>query len=306
MKRGDLDLICGDALDVLKWKPSGDGVGIFDACITSPPYFGLRDYSRKGQLGAVGHTIRRYVEDLVSLFGLVRERLRPEGVLWLNLGDTYNPKTGSLMGVPWRVANALRDDGGWVLRSEVIWHKPNAMPEGAQTRPARDHETVFLLAKNKRHTYHRGAICLPAKYAGTTVSIGPNSFDKRQKRAIGLDRHEKDHYTVKATRNRRTVWSINTVPCTLGHPAAMPIDLARVMMLASSMPGDRVLDPFCGSGTTGAACVPAGRSFVGIDLNDDYLRIAKVKIAAAEERAGTLQATAAQSGGQLGLFGGTK
>jgi len=250
----------GDVCEVLPRLP--------DACvqsiITSPPYWGLRDYGIHGQIG-LEPTLAAYLHKLVSIFAEARRILKPDGILWLNIGDGYtsgnrgwrapdkknpnramsvrpnNPpdlKDKDLLGVPWRLAFALEADG-WFLRSDVIWHKPNAMPESVKDRPARAHEYVFMLTKNEKYSFYADAVLEEAEDGGR--------------------------------RNRRTVWSINTSPTNGVHIASFPEGLVEPCLLASTVPGDFVLDPFFGCGTVGLVCQRLDRRFVGVELNPEYV-----------------------------------
>lgn len=249
------------------------GDGTFQVCVTSPPYWGLRDYAIDGQIGAETR-VEDYLADLVAVFREVRRTLRDDGTLWLNIGDSYtsggrtwrdsdekNPARGmsyraptpdglkpkDLIGVPWRLALALQADG-WYLRADIIWHKPNCQPESVKDRPTRSHEYVFLLSKSEQYRYDHEAIKEP-----TTDGNG--------------------------ARNRRTVWAINTEPYSGAHFAVFPSELVRLCVLAGSQPGARVLDPFMGSGTTGAVCINTGRDFVGIELKPEYADLARQRLA---------------------------
>lgn len=261
-------IICGDALSVLGDIPDG----VFRCCITSPPYWGLRDYGIAHQIGAEP-TLDEYIEHLVGVFREVRRTLTEDGTLWLNIGDSYtsggrtwraedtkNParamqyrpdtpeglKPKDLIGVPWRLAFALQADG-WYLRSDIIWHKPNCQPESVKDRPTRAHEYLFLLTRSERYHYDHEAI--------------------REQSTDGT-RH----------RNRRTVWSINTEAFPEAHFATFPPALVEPCVLAGSDRGDHVLDPFMGSGTVGEVCVRLGRGCTGIELNPIYAKIAVRRI----------------------------
>ncbi len=260
----DSELIAGDALHVLRTFRGG----VFRCCVTSPPYWGLRDYGIAGQIGAE-ERLADYVEELVAVFAEVRRVLADDGTLWLNLGDSYtsgnrtwrdtdkkNParamsyrpptpeglKPKDLIGVPWRVALALQADG-WYLRSEIIWHKPNCQPESVKDRPTLAHEHIFMLSKSERYYYDHEAIKEPANGSGRL-------------------------------RNRRSVWSINTDPFPAAHFATFPPALVEPCIHAGSRKDDIVLDPFIGSGTTGMVALRLGRRFVGIELNQEYVDIA--------------------------------
>lgn len=242
----------------------------FRTCVTSPPYWGLRDYSvaRAEQIGAED-SLDTYIQNLVRVFRSVSRVLSDDGTLWLNLGDSYtsgnrtwrapdrkNParsmeyrpptpdglKPKDLIGVPWRVAFALQA-AGWFLRSDIIWHKPNCQPESVRDRPTQAHEYLFLFSKSLKYRY--------------------NSSSVLERTADG-----------KGLRNRRSVWSISTEPMPEAHFATFPAALVEPCILAGSDPGDWVLDPFFGSGTVGVAANRLGRPFVGIDINLDYGRIA--------------------------------
>lgn len=232
-------------------------------CVTSPPYWSLRDYNIKGQIG-LEDSVYQYINTLVTVFREVRRVLKDDGTLWLNIGDSYTSggrtwrapdkknqaramsmrpdtpeglKPKDLVGVPWRLAFALQQDG-WYLRSDIIWHKPNAMPESVKDRPTRSHEYIFLFSKSERYYYDNLAI-----------------------------REENG-------RNRRTVWHIHTQPYKEAHFAVFPPALVEPCVLAGSRPGDYVLDPFLGSGTTAAVCQDLERKYVGIELNPEYVQIA--------------------------------
>ena len=275
--------------------------------VTSPPYFGLRDYGEDAQIGAE-ESLLVYVEKLVSVFHSLRRTLSDDGTLWLNLGDSYarNPAKGftgtmngrnvprmgynggnmaspdvpekNLLGVPWRVALALQDDG-WILRSDIIWAKPNPMPESVEDRPTKSHEHLFLFAKSPRYYYDAEAIREPASMgaAGSRFDTGKTArhqLDRAQKRppkqGYAADGEHRDN-TDAETRNKRDVWTIPTVPFAESHFAVYPPELVRPCVRAGSRVGDTVLDPFSGSGTTGMVARQEGRKYIGIDLNRDYL-----------------------------------
>lgn len=261
----DSTIIEGDSLHVIARLPAN-----FAQCvITSPPYWGLRDYEIEGQIG-LEPTLDQFLNHLVEVFSEVKRVLRDDGTLWLNIGDSYtsgnrgyrapdkkNParamsvrpdtpeglKPKDLIGVPWRLAFKLQDDG-WFLRSDIVWHKPNAMPESVKDRPTRAHEYLFLLTKSERYYYDHAAI----------------------REANG--------------RNRRTVWSINTQGFAGAHFATFPPGLIEPCILASTKPGDYVLDPFFGSGTVGVVSQEHGRKYVGIELNPEYVAMASDRLRA--------------------------
>lgn len=284
----------GDALAVLR-RMEPESV---DCIVTSPPYFGLRDYGEDGQIGAESSPTE-YVETLRAVFAEALRVLAPDGTLWLNLGDSYSAKRSyqvtqskaqqsemsapydttadrpakNLLGVPWRVAFALQDDG-WTLRSEIIWHKPNAMPQSVKDRPTTGHEHVFLLTKSPRYFYASDAIAEPL--SPITVSDFKRRRATDNKGTHGdvradLARDRADYIPANGRRNARTVWSINTQAFASGHFATFPEELPERCILAGCKPGGTVLDPFSGSGTTGLVAGKHGRKYVGVDLNSDYL-----------------------------------
>ncbi|PFG17216.1 site-specific DNA-methyltransferase (cytosine-N4-specific) [Propionicimonas paludicola] len=298
-------LFHGDALAVLRELPDAS----VDCCVTSPPYFGLRDYGVAGQIGAEASPAE-FVAVLVAVFAEVRRVLADDGTLWLNLGDSYARQGGSgrgsgsmlegrkhglaqekndtrrrkpgvvlpeknLLGVPWRTAFALQDDG-WILRNDIIWAKPNGMPESVTDRLSTKHEHLFLFAKSRRYWFDLDLI----KVASTGEAPGnkPNTLaayadatgtEKGARRWGGnpgstlLEVHEK--------RNPGDVWAIATQPFSEAHFATFPVEIPRRAIAAGCKPGGIVLDPFSGSGTTGLAAAELGRRYVGIDLNSDYL-----------------------------------
>ena len=301
-------VIEGDSRAVLATLPEAS----VQCCVTSPPYFGLRDYGHAGQIG-LESTPDAYVAELVALFREVRRVLMDDGTLWLNLGDSYyNYRPGSyddnrghsfgasredgkrgmpsdpstnkrgtvinglkekdLIGIPWRVAFALQADG-WYLRSDIIWHKPNPMPESVTDRPTKAHEYVFLLTKSARYYYDAAAIA--------EEGVDPNR--QRNDRIGGANGHTVRHSvggvmgaTVK--RNARTVWAITTQPFSGAHFATMPPELAERCIRAGSQRGDAVLDPFGGAGTTGLVADRLGRYATLIELNPAYAELARQRI----------------------------
>lgn len=315
----------GDALEVTRALEAGS----VDCVVTSPPYFGLRDYGVDGQLGAEASPAE-YVERLRDLFAEIRRVLADNGTVWLNLGDSYAASRGqgnvgcglqggprpsfredgsevspsrvgldygvpnkSLLGIPWRVAFALQADG-WVLRNDIIWSKPNAMPESVGDRLSSRHEHVFLLTKGRRYWFDLEPIREPLAptslarlaqrvddQAGSTRANGGTRADRPMK-AVGNvppghagpknGGPTSDRLASSAGgRNPGDVWSISTQPFGGAHFATMPPPLAERCVLAGCRPGGTVLDPFSGSGTTGMAAAKHGRRYVGIDLNADYL-----------------------------------
>ena len=256
-------LLHGDALTQARTLETGS----VQTIVTSPPYFGLRDYGETGQMGAEA-SVAEYVANMVDLFRELRRALADDGTLWLNLGDSYG-LSKSLEGIPWRVALALREDG-WVLRSDIIWHKPNPMPESVTDRPTKAHEYLFLLAKSPKYFYDSEAIKEKSHEAGRVVK----EYKTDAKRAgKGEDQRTapRGGMVVADLKNKRTVWTVGNVAFAAAHFAVYPPELIRPCILAGSRPGDTVLDPFSGSGTTGMVSTQEGRNYVGIDLNSDYL-----------------------------------
>ena len=263
-------IVCGRATDALDLLPAGS----VQTVVTSPPYWSLRDYDVSQQIGC-DDGLGEYVKSIVVAFDQIRRVLTDDGTVWLNVGDSYTSgnrkyrapdrknraramsvrpptpvglKPKDLIGVPWRLAFALQD-AGWWLRSEVIWYKPNAHPESVRDRPTKAHETVFLLSKSQDYFYDVSAV------------TGPNG------------------------RRLRTMWDINTEPRRResggidDHPAVMPMALARRCIRITSRPGDVVLDPYAGSGTTLLAAKELGRNWVGIELKPEYVELIKRRIA---------------------------
>jgi DNA modification methylase len=278
-------------------------------CVTSPPYFGLRDYGVDGQLG-LEQSPDEYVAAMVDVFRAVRDVLADDGTLWLNIGDSYASgnratrdtdaklaqrgmsvrprdaegiKPKDLIGVPWMLAFALRADG-WYLRSDIVWAKGNPMPESVTDRPTRSHEYVFLLSKSDRYFYDHEAVKEPA------VSDHPsgNGFKRdarlSYKDAAGARGNDAQWDGVGGKRNRRTVWNVNTKPYKGAHFAVFPPALIEPCVLAGSRPGDVVLDPFIGSGTTAAVAIEHGRRLIGCELNSAYEPLQAERIAAARAR----------------------
>ena len=242
----------GDALEVLRGLPSES----VHCCITSPPYWGLRDYGVEGQIG-LKQTLQEYVEALVEVFREVRRVLRLDGTLWLNLGDSYAGSWGSasglkpkdLVGVPWRVAFALQADG-WYLRSDIIWHKPNSMPESVTDRPTKAHEYIFLLAKSRRYFYDADAIREPhAEASIARWSDGGEDTDNTKYRkerpdtSVGNLRNGSNPLHP-AGRNKRSVWTVSTKPFPEAHFAVYPPDLIEPCILAGTSP---MACPHCGA-----------------------------------------------------------
>lgn len=303
-------LLLGDALEQLRTLSAGS----VDCIVTSPPYYGLRDYGTDGQYG-LEPTPAAYVETMRALFAEARRVLADDGTLWLNLGDSYvcSPKgsesktdglggrsnhlttpAGSggknggglaakqLLGIPWRTAFALQDDG-WILRNEIVWHKPNAMPESVRDRLSSRHEHLFLFAKSERYAFDLDPIREPhtmrpqRRPSGhkTRQKLGvlpAQTFSTSQRDEPGVDGHP-------LGRNPGDVWAIPTRPYPAAHFAVFPIDLPIRCIKAGCRPGGTVLDPFSGSGTTGAAARQLDRRYIGIDLNPAYHDLARERFA---------------------------
>lgn len=250
-----------------------------DCCVTSPPYWGLRDYCNASQLGNE-NTPEEYILKMVKVFREVRRVLKNNGTLWLNIGDTYT-KQKQLTGIPWRLAFALQNDG-WILRQDIIWHKPNAMPESVKDRCTKSHEYVFLMSKSKDYYFDYQSIKQEA------VSEKPAS-NVRGKYIDAYNNGKEEHRTKSGLlalkgikwekRNRRSVWSISTQPFPGSHFAVMPENLVEPCVLAGCIKGGTVLDPFAGSGTVGVIAKKQGKNFIGIELNPDFANIAKERIA---------------------------
>ncbi len=263
----------GNNIDVLKTLPDES----VDCVVTSPPYWGLRDYNQEDQLG-LEETPEEFVENLVKVFTEVKRVLKSTGTLWLNLGDSYYNK--SLAGTPFRVAFALQADG-WYLRQDIIWNKPNPMPESVQDRCTKAHEYIFLLSKSSKYFYDIDAIREPL--AESSIGRLKQNIDKQ----VGTTRANggaKTNGNFKATgsiekgANKRSVWTITTKPYKEAHFATFPIELPTYCIKAGCPEGGIVLDPFMGSGTTGLAAQEQGRNYVGIDLNPEYIEIAERRL----------------------------
>jgi DNA modification methylase len=303
---GDVRIWHGDVVECLREMPDG----IAQTCVTSPPYWGLRDYGEADQIG-LEPTPDEYVSRIVEVFREVRRVLRDDGTLWLNLGDSYSGsgagggtsgdlphhmnnnamksrptanklqgiKPKDLVGIPWRIAFALQADG-WYLRSDIIWHKPNPMPESVTDRPTKAHEYVFLFAKSAKYFYDAEAIKEDAKYPNDKRrpigSEGAWNIDGRRRGENGGGKPY-DHDTSKS--NARSVWRIATKPYAEAHFATFPIELPERCIKAGSREGDTVLDPFMGSGTTAWVARHLGRHAIGVELNADYITIARKRLA---------------------------
>ncbi|MFN3333880.1 MAG: DNA-methyltransferase [Caldilinea sp.] len=287
-------VIAGDIRVVAPSLPND----FFQAIVTSPPYFGHRNYSGFPNPSEIGQEEdpAQYVANLVAVFRVLHDKLKPNGLLWLNLGDSYRDK--SLLGIPWRVALALQEDG-WVLRSDIIWYKPNAMPSSVKDRPTTDHEYVFMLARNPSYYYNADAIREPhvtftkkSKMRGGRNHFGkPGGTPEAGKNTGNSNLHDGrwDQAFHPLGRNRRTVWEIPLSKSRNAHFAVYPEKLAELCILASTSEGDFVLDPFTGSGTTGVVACRLQRRFVGVELSNHYQAMAQQRIEAITAQLGLFQ-----------------
>lgn len=342
------EILQGDSLTILRTLPDES----VNCCVTSPPYWGLRDYGTATWVGGdaecdhvetlnkhagqradrnqegykkqykntcakcgairqdrqlgLEKTPEEYVANMVEVFREVRRVLTKDGTLWLNLGDSYYPHNGSrgnvhdggdtlkrrdnkyqpaprfndcglkgkdLVGIPWRVAFALQADGWW-LRQDLIWHKPNPMPESVTDRCTKAHEYVFLMSKSARYYYDADAIKEPAVRAGDINNATEQHCEYAMHRCI----------TVAEKRNKRSVWTVTTKPFKEAHFATFPRDLIRPMIQAGCPEGGVVLDPFMGAGTTALVAEKHNRQWIGIELNPEYIKIANERLAKAREQ----------------------
>lgn len=263
--------LIGDCRETLKALPHGS----VHCCVTSPPYFGLRDYGMADQIG-VEQTPQAFVNELVAVLREVRRTLRDDGTLWLNLGDSYS-KTKQLIGIPWRVAFALQDDG-WVLRQEIIWHKPNAMPDGSKDRCNRAHEHIFLLSKNTKYFFDSDAIREPSVRAGEKP--GGNRNVDASRNDAGRDMAK----PVAETRTKRSVWAVAPSTYRAAHFATFPPELIEPCILAGCLVGGTVLDPFGGSGTTAGVANAHGRNAILCELNPEYAALMPERVASIIDR----------------------
>lgn len=275
---------CGEAARVLRTLPDQ----VVDTIVTSPPYFRQRNYDDRQQLG-LETSPQDYVDRLVNIFHETQRVLKDEGTIWLVLGDKYDK--GRLLGMPRRVALAMQDDG-WILRSDIIWHKPNAMPSSVKTRPTTDHEYVFLFSKSKDYYYDADAIREPHVTFSNKSQMkgGRNHFFKRgstpESGKNGGDSNLHDARWDQAFhpkgRNKRTVWSVSLSKSREAHFAVFPEKLVETCIMAGSPVGGLVLDPFLGSGTTAVVAQRLSRNYLGIDCNTEYCRMARKRIKSAQ------------------------
>ena len=291
---GDATLYLGDCLESLKTMPDKS----IQMCVTSPPYYGLRDYGVDGQIG-LEKTPNEYIAKLVEIFREVKRVLKDDGILWVNIGDSYagsggaggdynngglkdgqpkwkskldikasNLKPKDLIGIPWMLAFALRSDG-WYLRQDIIWAKPSPFPESVKDRCTKSHEYIFLLSKSAQYYYNADAIKVKAVTSVNSVRNGHgNSADCKRGRIV----------TFSDMVNRRDVWPISTKPYKGSHFAVFPPEIPRLCILAGSKPGDTILDPFAGSGTTGAVAISLRRMAVLCELNVEYVGLIRERI----------------------------
>ena len=304
----------GDCRETMRsWAAAGIRA---QTCVTSPPYFGLRDYGHPGQLG-LEQTPEEYIAAMVEVFRCVRDVLADDGTLWLNIGDSYagggggNYSAGTLnnsgqnitnvrnrpawlsqaglkpkdlIGIPWMLAFALRADG-WYLRQDIIWSKPNPMPESVRDRCTKAHEYVFLLAKSERYFYDHVAAMEDAVGGQTGKAASFKRDGSKREQTIpgqGYGTHRPDREDVAYNgekRNRRSVWTVATRPDKGAHFATFPPALIEPCILAGSRPGDIVLDPFMGSGTTASVALQHGRQYLGCELNPAYQPLQDARIA---------------------------
>jgi DNA modification methylase len=285
-----------------------------DACVqtvvTSPPYFGLRDYGHDDQIG-LEQTPQAFVEELCKVFDEIWRVLKDDGTLWVNLGDSYaafrdskatpdslrngqgtnvaqaanrNPsnlraaglKHKDLIGIPWRFALAMQERG-WYLRSDIIWHKPNPMPESVTDRPTKSHEYIFLLTKSAKYFYDYEAI---KEDATTEPTVRDRSKENYQQSFSGgrFSEGARQFGSDDMKKNKRTVWTVTTKPYKEAHFATYPPDLIEPCILAGTKEGEIVLDPFSGSGTTGEVALQHGRNYIGLELNPDYAELSRKRL----------------------------
>lgn len=309
-------ILVGDCIEMMRTLPDQS----VHTCITSPPYFGLRDYGVDGQIGLEASP-REFIESLVAVFREVRRVLRDDGTIWVNMGDSYAGSWGAhgrddmglgtsslsarqvaasarkkkkanhggfkpkdLMGMPWRLAFALQDDG-WYLRQDIVWAKPNPMPESIKDRCTKAHEYLFLLSKSPRYYFDQDAIREPARAQAAPESASKrNSFARETKYTDGEHGQTAQHRTGRddvdydETRNKRSVWTVATASFKGAHFATFPPDLIRPCVLAGSPRGGMVLDPFGGAGTTALVAMQEGRQSVICELNPEYAALARQRL----------------------------
>lgn len=320
-------ILLGDALLRLRELPDES----LNCCVTSPPYYGLRDYGTDGQIG-MEETPEEYIDKLTLVFREVRRTMKPDGTLWLNVGDSYATRSGrqaptntrnsrghtekrplkgykykDLIGIPWLLAFALRTDG-WYLRQDIIWSKSNCMPESVRDRCTKSHEYIFLLTKSERYYFDAAAISEPIAGSSTkrylqNIEAQTGSFkqperDGRPMKAAlprfggnkypghtdGDRRKNGNTYIPTLRRNKRDVWVVSTSRFRGAHFAVFPEKLIEPCILAGCPEGGTVLDPFTGSGTTGVVAKRLGRNFIGIEINPQYVHLARERITETEDQ----------------------
>jgi DNA modification methylase len=296
-------ILHGDCIEQMKTLADNS----VDCCVTSPPYWGLRDYGVSGQLG-LEKTPEEFVAAIVNVFRQVKRVLKKDGTLWLNLGDSYNGtgtgqttnglgiknatwdahkigakgknikglKKKDLVGIPWRVAFALQSDG-WYLRQDIIWHKPNPMPESVTDRCTKAHEYIFLLSKSPKYYFDYESIKEPSSEylkgrARPRTKANGTSIEDTMKFKL------KNQCQITEKRNRRSVWTVTTKSFKGAHFATFPPDLIEPCVIAGCPEGGVVLDPFFGAGTTGIVAQKHKRKYIGIELNEEYVQIAEKRI----------------------------
>ena len=266
-------ILCGDAREQLQ---ALETESVY-TCVTSPPYYNLRNYDVSGQIGMEA-TPEKYISRLVDVFREMRRVLRPDGTLWLNIGDSYRNK--SLIGIPWMLAFALRSDG-WYLRQDIIWNKPNCMPESVKDRCTKSHEYVFLLSKSPQYYFDPVQIQEPAKESSRARYNSPFNLGSKELAGRGRIRSVSNSPGMRiftGYRNRRSVWDISTANFRNAHCAVFPEKLVEPCILAGCPECGTVLDPFSGSGTTGVVARRLNRNFIGIEINPAYCQLAAERI----------------------------
>jgi DNA modification methylase len=292
----------GDCRETMrKWASQGVKA---QTCVTSPPYFGLRDYGHDGQIG-LEETPEEYIKAMVEVFRCVWDVLEDDGTLWLNIGDSYagnnsrasnngragfgnarekvvnrtgeGLKTKDLIGIPWMLAFALRADG-WFLRQDIIWHKPNPMPESVQDRCTKAHEYIFLLTKSQKYYYDHEAIKEPLKGEPETRDKNAEGYQADYSKGDRFSKGERV-FGADGMANKRSVWSVPVKPYTGAHFAVFPSELIEPCILAGAPVGGIVLDPFMGSGTTAQVSQDLGRQYIGCELNPAYEKLQKKRTA---------------------------
>ena len=294
------EILVGDAVSRLQQLPNE----AVRTCVTSPPYWGLRDYGSDGQLGLEG-TPSEFVENLCQVFDEVWRVLSDDGTLWVNLGDSYagnsqsrasnngragygNPREGTvprlgdglkhkdLVGIPWRFAFAMQDRG-WYLRQDIIWAKPNPMPESVRDRCTKSHEYIFLFSKQPKYFFDHEAIQEPAIHSeDRRAGKGRLEYDGKRQGEKGTG--QEAFVSIKEFKNKRSVWNVSVASYKEAHFAVYPTALIEPCIKAGSAEGDTVLDPFSGSGTTGEVALKLGRNYIGCELNPDYARLSEKRI----------------------------